>query len=194
MQELPPGSRRASDNERDAAIATLREHTVAGRLTLEEFSERVDLALAARTGVDLDAVVAELPARSEATASRKRRFLITLIGSEQRRGRWLVPERMWAFSLLGAPDLDLRQALIDRPEVTVTSISLVGALTALVPPAVDVELGGLALIGGNDLFGDELAVDVPSGPRIRIRSFALIGGARVMRVRRSAELESGGPG
>jgi hypothetical protein len=186
MQELPPGTRRVSDTERETAIANLREHTVAGRLTLEEFSERVDLALAARTGVELDAVGAELPVRSEATASRKRRFLITLIGSEQRRGRWRVPERMWAFSLLGAPDLDLRQALIDRPEVTVTSISLVGALTALVPPAIDVELGGLALIGGNDLFGDELAVDVPSGPRIRIRSFALVGGARVTRVRRSA--------
>jgi hypothetical protein len=192
MGELTPGGQRVSDTERDAAVATLREHTVAGRLTLEEFSDRVDLALAARTGLDLEAVVAELPARVEATPSRKRRFLITLIGSEQRRGRWRVPERIWAFSLLGAPDFDLRQAVIDGPEVTVTSISLMGALTAIVPPAIDVELGGLALIGGNDLFGEEPAVEVPFGPRIRIRSFALIGGARVTRVRRSAELEPGG--
>jgi uncharacterized protein DUF1707 len=191
MAELPPSRERVSDTERDAAIGTLREHAVAGRLTLEEFSERVDVALAARTGVDLEVAVAELPSRPEATASRKRRFLITLVGSEQRRGRWRVPERLWAFSLLGAPDLDLRQAVIDRPEVTVTSISLVGALTALVPPAIDVELGGLALIGGNDLFGEEPAVEIPFGPRIRIRSFALVGGARVTRVRRSAELETG---
>ena len=39
----------------------LREHVVEGRLTLDEFSERVGLALEARTRGELDAVMADLP-------------------------------------------------------------------------------------------------------------------------------------
>jgi hypothetical protein len=65
--------------------------------------------------------------------------------------------------------------------VTVTSISLVGALTALVPPAIDVELGDLALIGGNDLFGEEPAVESPSARGsgfARSRWSAALGDAR----------------
>jgi Domain of unknown function (DUF1707) len=36
---------RASDAERDRTAAALREHLAAGRLTIEEFGERLDRAL-----------------------------------------------------------------------------------------------------------------------------------------------------
>ena len=35
---------RVSDADRERAVAALREHLLAGRLTLEEFTERVDAA------------------------------------------------------------------------------------------------------------------------------------------------------
>ncbi len=53
---------RASDADRDRVAATLREHHAAGRLTMEEFQERLDHAYAARTLGDLDAIMADLPA------------------------------------------------------------------------------------------------------------------------------------
>ena len=40
----------------------LEKHAAAGRLTLDEFTERVDRALACRTHGDLAAVTADLPA------------------------------------------------------------------------------------------------------------------------------------
>ena len=43
---MDDGSVRISDAERDQAVITLREHLLAGRLTLEEFSERVQRHLA----------------------------------------------------------------------------------------------------------------------------------------------------
>jgi hypothetical protein len=43
----------ASDAERERSIALLREAVGEGRLTLEEFTERVELAQAARTDQDL---------------------------------------------------------------------------------------------------------------------------------------------
>jgi hypothetical protein len=52
---------RIGDAERDAAVSSLGEHFAAGRLTHEEFDERLDLAWAARTQADLDPLFADLP-------------------------------------------------------------------------------------------------------------------------------------
>jgi hypothetical protein len=53
---------RASDADRDRATALLREHHAAGRLTAEEFQDRMDRALEAKTLGELDELLADLPA------------------------------------------------------------------------------------------------------------------------------------
>jgi len=53
---------RASDADRDRAAALLREHHAAGRLTAEEFNERMDKALEAKTLGEIDELLADLPA------------------------------------------------------------------------------------------------------------------------------------
>jgi len=52
---------RIGDAERDVAMAQLREHFVAGRLTFDELSERIDAALTAKTQRQLDGLMADLP-------------------------------------------------------------------------------------------------------------------------------------
>jgi hypothetical protein len=52
---------RASDADRDQVAALLQEHHAEGRLTAEEFSERLDAALHARTLGELDELLADLP-------------------------------------------------------------------------------------------------------------------------------------
>jgi hypothetical protein len=52
---------RASDADRDRTAALLREHHAAGRLTAEEFNERLDKAYAAKTLGDLDQLLSDLP-------------------------------------------------------------------------------------------------------------------------------------
>jgi hypothetical protein len=52
---------RASDADRDQTAAALREHLAAGRLTTEEFDERLDKAYAAKTVGELDDLMADLP-------------------------------------------------------------------------------------------------------------------------------------
>ena len=60
---------RVGDAEREATVAELREHYASGRLTQEEFNERVDKAFAAKTRGDLTSVLRDLPsARPLATA------------------------------------------------------------------------------------------------------------------------------
>ena len=52
---------RASDAERDRVASLLQEHHAEGRLTAEEFAERMDAALRARTLGELDELLADLP-------------------------------------------------------------------------------------------------------------------------------------
>jgi hypothetical protein len=52
---------RASDEDRDRAATLLREHHAVGRLTAEEFNERLDKVYAARTMGDLDELLSDLP-------------------------------------------------------------------------------------------------------------------------------------
>ncbi|HWG01115.1 MAG TPA: DUF1707 domain-containing protein [Trebonia sp.] len=53
---------RASDADRERAATLLREHHAVGRLTAEEFHERLEAAYAAKTQGELDALLADLPA------------------------------------------------------------------------------------------------------------------------------------
>jgi hypothetical protein len=52
---------RTSDADRDRTAALLREHHAAGRLTAEEFNERMEAALNAKTLGELDELLADLP-------------------------------------------------------------------------------------------------------------------------------------
>jgi hypothetical protein len=52
---------RASDADRDRAAALLREHHAAGRLSAEEFGERLDAALDAKTLGEIDDLLTDLP-------------------------------------------------------------------------------------------------------------------------------------
>jgi Domain of unknown function (DUF1707) len=54
-------SLRISDADREAAAAQLREHYAQGRLTLEEFNQRLDQAFAATTQGQLRALTRDLP-------------------------------------------------------------------------------------------------------------------------------------
>jgi DUF1707 SHOCT-like domain len=53
----------AADDDREHAIEELRGHLLAGRLTTEEFEQRLAAAQRARTRGELDAVSVDLPAR-----------------------------------------------------------------------------------------------------------------------------------
>jgi hypothetical protein len=58
----PKARMRASDQDRDEAVLALGEHHAAGRLTLPEFTARMEQALACTHLDELDPLFADLPA------------------------------------------------------------------------------------------------------------------------------------
>src|SRR3954464_928475 len=61
---------RIADTDRDRVVAVLRMHCTEGRITLDEFSDRVGEVYNARTQRELDAVVRDLPAPGSPEAPR----------------------------------------------------------------------------------------------------------------------------
>ncbi len=68
MSEARDPALRASDADRDAVAARLRDAHAEGRLMPEEFDQRLDAALTARTLGDLAPLTADLPAPTSAPA------------------------------------------------------------------------------------------------------------------------------
>jgi Domain of unknown function (DUF1707) len=95
-EELVPGWRvpsrtrydydvRIGDAERDATMTQLREHFVAGRLTFDELTERIDAALTAKTQRQIETLMADLP-----RAARTSRGVPAVVDPAPDPGRFLV--------------------------------------------------------------------------------------------------------
>jgi hypothetical protein len=103
---------RASDADRDRASALLREHHAAGRLTPDEFSDRLDRAFAAKTVGEIDGLLRDLPSidlyrlpDAELTRQPQRRRHVDAWRAAW--GSWFTVSLLcfviWALSGLGYP-------------------------------------------------------------------------------------------
>jgi hypothetical protein len=181
---------RASDAEREAVVARLRDAASEGRLTVEELAERIDAAYAATTRAELEPLTADLPDVPMTTATTSppasgglparatSSLVLGILGGGDRKGRWRVPSRMTVVNVMGGADLDLREAVLDAPEVEITVWSLMGGSDVIVPEGVHVELEGFALLGGNRL-RLEGPPPPPGAPVVRVRAWSLMGGTDV---------------
>ena len=180
---------RVSDADRDAAIELLKERTADGTLTLDEFADRVDRALVARTRGDLDAVTADL-AGSRATPSARREpthTVVSVMAGAGKKGRWRCGERVVAVAVMGGCQIDFRGAEIDVPEVHVVAVAVMGGIDIVVPEGIDVGLDGLPIMGGKSAQVKNVPT-LPGSPRILVHAYPIMGGVTVRsRPRRTAE-------
>jgi hypothetical protein len=175
-----PEPLRASDAERERAVDLLRTAAGDGRLTLEELAERTEGALVATTREALERLTADLPAPAPAADTRRpgKRWIVGIMGGGDHKGRWRIASRATVVNIMGGADLDLREALIDSNETVITVVSVMGGSDIIVPEGVEVELGGVAIMGGNDL-KLEGSRPRPGAPVVRVRAFSLMGGTDV---------------
>jgi Domain of unknown function (DUF1707)/Cell wall-active antibiotics response 4TMS YvqF len=185
----PDDSLRVSDAERDAVLRTLGDHAAVGRLTLDELEERSGRALAAKTRGELATLTSDLPKEagqvsgvSPVPSQRKPvRWMVAIMGGSHRRGRFRTVGRINAVAVMGGDEIDLRDAEIEGGELTINLFALMGGSNIYVPDSVEVEVGGFSFMGGHEEVGTERAPR-PGAPLIRIRVYALMGGATIYRL------------
>jgi len=172
---------RASDADRERTITVLRDHAAEGRLTLEEFDQRMEGALAAVTRDELEALTRDLPVVPAQSSRRKpTRFVLSLFGSVERAGRVRVGRRVTVLTAFANVDLDLRQATFDRDEVTIVAAALFSSIDVYVPEDVDVDLHGLAIFGHKGEQGPDSSP--PGAPVVHVYAFSFFAVLDVWRV------------
>jgi hypothetical protein len=182
---------RVADADREQTVRTLGEHHSAGRITYEEFVERMDRAYEARTSQELEALTRDLPSAAPAAATRpakKRRWLVSVMSGSDRTEE-VAPEHSVVLDLMGGSDLDLRHAQFPSGETTVTAIAIMGGSDIWVPEGARVEFSGFAFMGGND----NRVAPGGSGPLIRVRAWSLMGGIDVRSGERKRDKRRGLP-
>jgi hypothetical protein len=183
---MDDASLRVSDANREQAVIALREHLLAGRLTLEEFSERVEAALRARLGGELARVQEDLPeVFVEAPGSRRKpaRLAAALFSHVTRRGRLRLRGWTFAASALGDLDFDLRQTAIDHHQTVVTVLAAFGNVDVYMPEGVNVDVSGIVIFGHRRDWGRDAGR--PDAPTVHIRVVGVAATIDVWRVPRN---------
>jgi hypothetical protein len=186
-EESGPSGYRIADADRDRVVALLRLHCTEGRITLDEFSDRVGAVYEARTADALDDVVRDLPVpwsaglASEPAPTRPRKavkWMVAVFGDSTRRGRFTLDDESAAVAAFGDCTLDLSEALIEGPNPLVTAVAVFGDVTVIVPDGIEVDLEGVAIFGDKRCTTGDTP-PVPGSPVVLVRAFALFGDVRV---------------
>jgi len=175
-------SDRVSDAEREQTVVALRDHLLAGRLTLEEFSERIEIAYQARIGQELVGARQSLPdIPAEAVRSRRpTRVTAALFGRVVRRGRLRLRRWTVAVGVFADVDLDLREAEIDTPSTAVTVLAAFGNVDVYVLEGISVDVRGVTLFGRCREWGRDVAR--ADAPTVHVRALGCVGTVGVWRV------------
>lgn len=146
-------------DRREQVIARLSEGYAQDLLDVDELDRRLDLAHAAATVAELDALVADLGPVETSTAlvpigtraiddpSRAARKKLTVVfGNVERKGAWSVPRELNTRVVFGSGMLDFRDASIGPGTTTLTVSVTFGNLELILPPglAIDVDVSSIA--------------------------------------------------
>jgi DUF1707 SHOCT-like domain len=153
MSDLPIV--RASDADRERSVVRLREAAADGRLTLDEFTERMNAVYAARTHDELETLLHDLPERVAEPLPVKPRRAVSVLGNT-------------VLDLAGTP----------AGEVAVQVVCVMGNATVIVPRTAHVELDAVAIMGNKHIHGRREQGD---GPRVRVAGLVVMGNLVVRR-------------
>ena len=198
MTAQPPERRlRAGDAEREAALEVLQRAFEAGRLSLEEMSERQDRALKMIYVDEVAALVADLPEGGTLVAPAHHASPVPAAPSYMplastgptdaggsfavMSGRDRVFERgttqASGFAFWGGDNVDLTQAMAPGVTFTLTLSAVMGGFEVIVPEGVRVIDESIAIMAGNDV--KKSARGDGSNGTLVLRGFLFWGGSTV---------------
>lgn len=177
---------------RDAVVQKLSHAFASGLIEMEDFEARTEIAVRARTVEELEATLAGLEPKRPVVASRNpgefaidqprrhaSRFTLIAMGGVDRKGRWMPARRHVGVAVMGGAFLDFREAVLQPGTTHVHLFTMWGGIEVAVPPGLDVDVSGGALMGGLERVSQESGSTDPRRPRLHVHAFALMGGIEV---------------
>lgn len=150
---VDPRELRVSDAERTHVVNVLQKAIGHGLLSLDEFTERTDRALAARTRGELNAVLVDLPGLTHNTQDSPLRTppveIVANMSSIRRQGAWQVPRELIIRNRMGSTKLDFSDATIEHGEVRITLEVSGGSVKMLLPAHASVDTNGVQVVAGS---------------------------------------------
>lgn len=187
------GHLRASDADRDQVANVINAAFAEGRLSREEYDERLDALLLAKTFDDLvgltrDLVVVAGPAPQPvpdqtryavdpSSASDEIDRMVAVFGGAERKGRWRIRRQTQAYALFGGVDLDLREAVFESQVVEISGFWCFGGMEIKVPEGIEVRDQTSGIFGGTEV--KDLGEPQPGAPVLVIKGMSLFGGVSV---------------
>lgn len=177
------------DAHRQKAIDLLTRHYIREHIELQDFENRLDRLYRAVSAVEVDAVLADLPAVSSSERSafphsddvprRDRQLLGAVMGGTAHRGSWRPARQINALAAMGSIKLDFREASFAAGVTDLVVIALMGGVEILVPPGLRVQCDGIGVMGAFDGVSHDSPGWHPDQPTLRIRGIAFFGGVEV---------------
>ena len=190
------GHLRASDSDRDQVSTVLSTAFAEGRLTREEYDDRVDHLLQAKTFDDLvgltrDLVVVGTPSPAATAAVPADRTysidpsggtgevdrLVAVFSGSERKGKWRVRQQVQAYALFGGIELDLREATFESQVTEISGMWCFGGLEIKVPEGVEIRNETMGIFGGTEI--KDVGEPVPGAPVLVIKGMSMFGGVSV---------------
>ena len=200
MAEGTEGGRSPLKHTREVTIDALMELFANDVVNVDEFERRVGAAHAASTINEIEALLHDLPgsvnlpAVSEhqitpapgpgylvtaASHVKDSAFTVAVLGGAHRQGRWQPARKNTCITLMGGAEIDFREAVFGPGVTELRVFSALGGTDVIVPPGINVEVSGIALLGGFDQQTDESTVHDPAAPTLRVTGVACMGGVEV---------------
>lgn len=150
---MDPRDFRVSDAERTHVVNVLQKAIGHGLLSLDEFTQRTDRALAAKTRGELNAVLVDLPGLThtdpEAPVREKPVELRANMATLKRDGNWTVPRELVVYNRLGSTVLDFSEAKIPHSEVRIQLNCGGGTVKIVLPERASVVSDAVRMTAGS---------------------------------------------
>lgn len=201
MSHGDEGARAPLTHTREVTIDALVEYFANDVMDVDEFERRVDLAHTVNSTEELKELLRDLPGGGElstrtgvnhapvphrdysvtsAAEVRDHSFVVAVLGGTSREGAWRPARKNYAVALMGAADLDFREAELGPGVTDVQVFTMWGGIDIIVPPGVNVECNGIGIMGGFENVGQSARPVDYDAPTIRITGLALMGGVDVV--------------
>jgi hypothetical protein len=183
---VDPRDLRVSDEERNHVVGLLQKAIGQGLITLDEFTARTDVALAAKTRSELNGVLVDLPGlvRTDAPAAAEpdapqRLELRSNMTKLTRNGRWVVPPELLVHSTMSACILDFTVAKIEHDVVVIECEVQAAHVKLVLPPESTVDTDSLRVSAG--VLSNKVRRGRRGRPHFVVRGYVRGGGVQVKR-------------